>query len=236
MSNLFVASDNHPLIGHKMTRLRNKNTTSLEFRGLLKEITFFLGYEATRTLKTNTSIVDTPMHVSFSGIKLQEKVAIIPILRAGLGMADAMLEILPNAVVHHIGMYRVKESLLPVQYYNRLPKNEKCDVAYVLDPCIATSNTISAVCSILKKWGAGRVIVVATIGSREGIKRLQDTHPNVDVYVASIDETLSHDGMIIPGIGDAGDRLFATPLDEEPNTAAPQGKKRFYDEEMNSES
>jgi uracil phosphoribosyltransferase len=127
-------------------------------------------------------------------------------------------------------MYRSKDSLLPIQYYNRLPKNQACDVAYVVDPCIATSNTIHAVLSILKKWGAKRIVVVSAIGARAGVDRLLELHPDVDVYIGAVDETLSESGMIVPGIGDAGDRQFGTPSDEAP-TLLPgdphsPGKKR----------
>lgn len=113
-------------------------------------------------------------------------------------------------------MYRSKDSLLPIQYYNRLPKNQTCDVAYVVDPCIATSNTIHAVVSILKKWGAKRIVVIAAIGARAGVERLLELHPDVDVFIGAVDETLSESGMIVPGIGDAGDRQFGTPSDEAP--------------------
>lgn len=206
----------HPLVAHKMTKLRDAKTSASEFRRLLKEITFYLGYEATRELTTRVDKIHTPMNVEFDGAKLSDRIAIIPILRAGLTMADGMLELLPNAAVHHIGMYRSKDSLLPIQYYNRLPKNESCDVAYIVDPCIATSNTIHAVVSIVKKWGAKRIVVVSAIGARTGVERLQELHPDVDVFIGAIDETLSESGMIVPGIGDAGDRQFGTPSDEVP--------------------
>lgn len=131
-------------------------------------------------------------------------------------MSDALLELLPRAVVHHIGMFRVKDSLMPVQYYNRLPRNNVADVAYICDPCIATSNTVSAVVSIVKKWGAKKIVVIATIGAREGIDKLMKSHPDIDIYIGAIDEILSVDGMIIPGVGDAGDRQFGTPCDDLP--------------------
>ena len=132
------------------------------------------------------------------------------------------------------GMYRAKESLLPIQYYNRLPKNKVCDVAYVVDPCIATSNTIHAVVSILKRWGAKRIVVISAIGAREGCNRLLELHPEVELFIAAIDEVLSPTGMIIPGIGDAGDRQFGTPCDEIPNVlpeASPLQAKRKRDDE-----
>ncbi len=132
------------------------------------------------------------------------------VVRSGLPMADGVLELIPTAAVHHIGMYRTKDSLLPVQYYNRLPKHCNCDVAFIVDPCIATSNTLNAICSIVKKWGAKRIVVLAAIGSRDGVAKISEMHPDVEVHIAAIDETLSADGMILPGIGDSGDRSFGT--------------------------
>eukprot|EP00595_Chromulina_sp_UTEXLB2642_P003703 CAMPEP_0196763962 /NCGR_PEP_ID=MMETSP1095-20130614/5122_1 /TAXON_ID=96789 ORGANISM="Chromulina nebulosa, Strain UTEXLB2642" /NCGR_SAMPLE_ID=MMETSP1095 /ASSEMBLY_ACC=CAM_ASM_000446 /LENGTH=167 /DNA_ID=CAMNT_0042118345 /DNA_START=103 /DNA_END=602 /DNA_ORIENTATION=+ len=159
-------------------------------------------------------IVTTPMNAVFEGVKIADKVTIVPILRAGLGMSDGLLDLMPRAAVHHIGMYRAKESFLPVEYYNRLPRNEACDVAFICDPCIATSNTISAVCSIVKKWGAKRVIVIATVGAKVGVDKLMQLHPDVELFIGAIDDILSENAMIIPGIGDAGDRQFGTPSAE----------------------
>jgi uracil phosphoribosyltransferase len=206
----------HPLIAHKMNVLRDAKTSTSDFRGVLREITFYLGYEASRDLKTVSETVTTPMAQPFTGSKIGESIAIIPILRAGLGMCDAMLELFPRAAVHHIGMYRTKDSLIPVQYYNRLPRGEACDVAYVVDPCIATSNTIHAVVNILKRWGARRVVVISAIGARAGVERLLEEHPDVEIHIGAVDEVLSDNGMILPGIGDAGDRQFGTHHDQEP--------------------
>jgi uracil phosphoribosyltransferase len=222
-----------------MTVLRDVNTSSGDFRRILREVTFYLGYEATRTLPVSKYEVQTPMQQTYEGAKLSESVTIIPILRAGLGMCDAMLDLMPKARVHHIGkyihflsyisfllfniwycfarwmdftgMYRSKGSLLPVQYYNKLPKEHPTDIVYIIDPCIATSNTIHAVTSIVKKWGAKKIVVIAAIGSREGVDKVIQLHPDVDLYVAAIDEVLSPQGYLLPGIGDAGDRLFGTP-------------------------
>jgi len=210
-----VHVSNHPLISHKMTLLRDVKTQAHEFRRILKEITFFLGYDATRSLSSKHVTVTTPMDVDFEGTKVADSVAIIPVLRSGLAMADGMLELLPTAAVHHIGMYRAKESLLPVQYYNRLPRDAACDIAYIVDPCIATSNTLNAICSIVKKWGAKRIVVIAAVASRDGIVKISEKHPDVEIHVAAIDNILSEDGMIIPGIGDSGDRAFGTPIDGE---------------------
>eukprot|EP00597_Dinobryon_sp_UTEXLB2267_P005992 CAMPEP_0170079638 /NCGR_PEP_ID=MMETSP0019_2-20121128/15963_1 /TAXON_ID=98059 /ORGANISM="Dinobryon sp., Strain UTEXLB2267" /LENGTH=228 /DNA_ID=CAMNT_0010293183 /DNA_START=57 /DNA_END=743 /DNA_ORIENTATION=- len=198
-----------------MTVLRDKNTSATDFRKILREITFYLGYEASRDLQLTEEIITTPTNTEFKGSKIGEKIALVPILRAGLSMADGMLELFPRAVVHHIGMYRAKDSLLPIQYYNKLPKLQACDVAYVLDPSIATSNTIIAVVSLLKRWGAKKIIVLAAIGARAGVQKLLQTHPTVAVHLGAMDEFLSPEGTIIPGIGDAGDRQFGT-MDEAP--------------------
>jgi uracil phosphoribosyltransferase len=147
-----VSISNHPLIAHKMTLLRDKNTPSPEFRRLLREITFFLGFEATKDLQLFKHPITTPLGKPFDGVKISHSISIIPILRAGIGMSDGLLDLMPRAVVHHIGMYRNKTSLLPIQYYNKLPKDGASDVAYICDPCIATSNTLSACVNMVKKW------------------------------------------------------------------------------------
>lgn len=151
-------------------------------------------------------------------------------------MADGMLDLLPNAAVHHIGMFRSKISHMPVQYYNRLPHDRACDVAYVVDPCVATSNTLHAVVSILKKWGAKKIVVIAAVGCKAGITKLSSDHPDIEIFIGDLDDELTEEGMIMPGIGDAGDRQFGTPHEEEPNIlppaeeaellAAPASKKR----------
>jgi uracil phosphoribosyltransferase len=161
------------------------------------------------------------LNVEFEGGRIAEKVAVIPILRAGLTMADGFLDLLPHAAVHHIGMFRSKISHLPVQYYNRLPRDEASDVAYVVDPCVATSNTLHAVVSILKKWGAKKIVVIAAVACRTGVTRLSNDHPDIDIFVGALDEELNEAGMIVPGIGDAGDRQFGTPFEEEPEVLPP---------------
>jgi uracil phosphoribosyltransferase len=175
----------HPLIQHKLTILRNIKTSASDFRHVLKEITFYLGYEATRDLKLAQEEIITPSNLTFKGQKIGESIAIIPILRAGLGMTDALLELMPYSNVHHLGsikiysytsyvlqydlylgMYRAKHNPLPVQYYNRLPKDQVCDVAYIVDATINTSNTLHAACSIVKKWGAKKIIVISVIAGK----------------------------------------------------------------------
>jgi len=212
-TNLFLSS--HPLISHKMTILRNNKTSPHDFRRIVKEVTFYLGYEATRNMTVADIDVITPWNLTYHGHKLADKVAIIPILRAGVAMADAMLELIPNAAVHHIGMYHAKNSTLPVQYYNRLPRNTQCDVAYICDVSIATAISVLAVISIVKRWGAKRVVVVAVIGSEVGVRKILDQHPDVHLVIAAVDKELSNDGYALPGIGDAGDRLFGTPVEED---------------------
>ena len=198
------------MLAHKLSVLRSSETSSADFRRVLREITFYLGYEATSHLSTRSVRITTPM-AETSGKKLAERIALVPIMRAGLGMVDSMLELLPNADVHHIGMYRAKESLMPIQYYNKLPKGNCADVCYVLDPMIATSGTICAIVNILKKWGCPKIHVVSVLASRPGLDALVKAHPDVTVTVSHVDETLSDDGMILPGLGDAGNRLFSTP-------------------------
>ncbi len=205
----------HPIVAHKMTELRDKNTTAGEFRRLLREITYHLGFEATSAVPIKKSIVTTPLDAEYEGSVVSSKIAVVPVLRAGLEMSNAMLDLLPMASVHHIGMYRSSNALLPIQYYNRLPRNEVCDIAYVLDPCVATSNTLCAVVSILKRWGAKKVVVLSAIASEDGVEALHKKHPDTDIYLGAVDKTLSEDGMIVPGIGDAGDRQFSTPVDAE---------------------
>lgn len=206
---------NHPIVASKLTVLRDKNTKPVDFRRILKELTFYLGYEASRHLQTIPVPVVTPMGEKHDGVELAHTQCIIPILRAGIPMGDSMMELLPDAAVYHIGMYRSKGSLLPIQYYNRLPRDagEKCDTAFITDPCIATSNTLQAAVSIIKRWGAKKIVIVSAIGAKAGVDKLLAAHPDIDIFIGQIDETLSADGMITPGIGDAGDRLFGTPDD-----------------------
>ena len=192
---------------------------------LSREITFYLGYEATKDINTKATKITTPMGASHEGVVVGDKLCIIPILRAGLAMGDGMTSLLPDAAVHHIGMYRAKGSLLPIQYYNKLPRDEECDVAYIVDPCIATSNTLQAACSIVKRWGAKKIVIVAAIGAKAGVEKLREAHPDVDLYIGQIDDTLSPEGMILPGIGDAGDRLFSTPSSEVADSSPSKKRK-----------
>jgi uracil phosphoribosyltransferase len=210
----------HPLIAHKITVLRDKNTAPQQFRSILQEITYYLGYEATREMTLAAHPIETPNGAT-TGHKINQSISLIPILRAGLGMTDGMLNLVPNASIHHIGMYRSRDSLLPVQYYNKLPRGQHCDIAYIFDPCIATSATLSAAISIVKKWGAGKIVVVAAIGAQSGVDEVTRKHPDVDIYIAAVDPDLSEDGIILPGLGDAGDRQFGTPDEHVASSASP---------------
>lgn len=220
-----LAVSNHPVLLHKLSLMRSKEQPPREFRRLLREITFYVGYEATNNLLVQDSPVETPV-ATCSGFKIAETMAIVPILRAGLGMVEPMLELIPNAAVHHIGMYRQKESRRPVQYYNRLPNQDTPDVTFVLDPMIATGCTVIATVGILKNWGTKKIIVVAALASRAGIDAFHAAHPDVPVHVAAVDDVLTDGGLISPGLGDAGDRQFLTPHLDDHEMAPGTGRKR----------
>lgn len=212
------------MLQHKLALIRRQEGTSKDFRTLFREITFYLGYEATRDLTTKAISVKAGAVDNCPARKIAETVAVVPILRGGLGMTEALLELLPDSPVYHVGMYRNPGSNIPVQYYNRLPKGHPSDVALVLDPVIASSRTINAVVSIVKKWGARKIKVVTLVASRCGLEALCKMHPDVQVHLASIDELAENGLDLIPGIGDAGDRLYlgamaaeiAPPPDEVP--------------------
>lgn len=199
----------HPVLRHKLTKLRDERTEPRVFRNLLREVTFYLGYDATDDLETVPKKIKTPCG-DHNGAELTTSVALVPILRAGLGMVDPMLDLLPNATVHHIGMYRNKQSLLPVQYYNKLPKECNADVAIVLEPVIATAGTILATVAVLKTWGVPKIKIVSTIASKQGLKEVCAKNPDVEIYLGAIDDALTEEGYIMPGLGDAGDREFQT--------------------------
>ncbi|ETW07887.1 uracil phosphoribosyltransferase [Aphanomyces invadans] len=223
-----VILSTHPVLAHKLTKLRDAKTDANLFRHLLREITFYLGYEATSDLSTVPKQIKTPLG-PHQGSELATTVALVPILRAGLGMVEAMLDLLPNARVHHIGMYRNSNSLLPVQYYNKLPKECHIDCAIVLEPVINTAGTIIATVAILKVWGVSQIKIISTIASKDGLKDLYSKHPEVEVIVAAIDDTLSESGVIVPGLGDAGDRQFDTDVHHIPGGAG-SIKRKHSDE------
>ena len=210
----FVHVSTHPVVQHKITQLRRKDINQRTFRQLLGELTFYLGYEATATLKLKDEKVETPLTVH-TGKKISSKVALIPIMRAGLGMVHSMQELVPTSKVFHLGMFRNKESLLPVLYFNKLPPKPDVDTAIILEPMIATAGTLNAVIDIVKEWSERettdmRICVMTVIASKPGLAALKARHPDIKVYCCAVDEELNEEGYIIPGLGDAGDRQFGT--------------------------
>ena len=201
---------NHPLIQHKLAILRNKNTTVKEFRELISEISGLMCYEATRNLPTKEVEVETPITTAKCQMLSGKKLAMIPILRAGLGMVDSMVDMIPSAKIGHIGLYRDPETHMPVEYYCKLPEDIGSRQVYVVDPMLATGGSAIAAIDFLKKHGCKQIIMMNIIGCPEGIKAVTEAHPDVDLYVAAIDEKLNDHAYIIPGLGDAGDRIFGT--------------------------
>ena len=200
----------HPLIQHKLAILRNVNTGVKEFRELVSEIAGLMCYEATRNLPTEEVEVQTPVALAKCHMLAGKKLAIIPILRAGLGMVDTMVDMIPSAKIGHIGLYRDPVTHLPVEYYCKLPDDIGNRQVFVVDPMLATGGSAIAAIDFLKKHGCKQIIMMNIIGCPEGVKAVQDAHPDVDIYVASIDEKLNEHAYIIPGLGDAGDRIFGT--------------------------
>ena len=207
MPNVF--SSNHPLVAHKLTRLRDKNTNPKKFRELVREIAALLAYEATADLLTIPRDVVTPL-TDTTGVELQEKIGLVPILRAGLGMVEGFWELMPSAEVWHIGIYRDEKTLKPVQYYNKLPIEPRVAVCLILDPMLATGGSAVATADILKKWGVSKIKFVGLIGAPEGIARMHAAHPDVPIFLGAVDDHLNEKGYIVPGLGDAGDRQFGT--------------------------
>lgn len=204
-----VYSSTHPLVAHKLTRLRDRNTNPKKFRELVRELAALLAYEATSDLLVSPLRVDTPL-ASTNGFELQEKIGLVPILRAGLGMVEGFWELMPSAEVWHIGLYRDEKTLKPVEYYNKLPIEPTVSVCLILDPMLATGGSATATVDVLKRWGVRKIKFVGLIGSPEGIEVMQKAHPDVPIYLACIDDHLNSNGYIVPGLGDAGDRQFGT--------------------------
>ena len=200
----------HPLIKHKLTFIRDKNTGAKEFRELVKEVSMLMAYEVTRDLYVEEVEIETPLAKTTSQVIAGKKLGLIPILRAGLGMVDGMLSILPAARVGHIGLYRDPETLKPVEYYCKLPQDIGERDLIVLDPMLATGGSATAAIQFLKDRGSNSIKLVCLIAAPEGIEKVQKIHPDVDIYLASIDEKLNENAYIVPGLGDAGDRLFGT--------------------------
>ncbi|MGL4362738.1 MAG: uracil phosphoribosyltransferase [Cellulosilyticaceae bacterium] len=208
MSKIFIM--NHPLIQHKVSRLRAVDTGSKEFRELVREISQLMCYEATRELPLEDYEIKTPIETAIGKRIAGKNLSIIPILRAGLGMVDGMLDLVPTAKVGHIGLYRDPETLQPVEYYCKLPAGIDERALFVLDPMLATGGSAVAAVQFIKDKGAKNINFLCLIAAPEGLKKLQTAHPDVNIYVAALDEKLNEHGYIVPGLGDAGDRLFGT--------------------------
>jgi len=207
MSNVYASK--HPLVAHKLSRLRDKNTEPKKFRELVREVSALLAYEATADLATMPRDLETPL-AKMTGAELKEKIGLVPILRAGLGMVEGIWGLMPSAEVWHIGLYRDEHTLRPVEYYNKLPTEPTVSVCLILDPMLATGGSATATTDVLKRWGVKKIKFVGLIGAPEGIKMMQDKHPDVDIYLGEIDKGLNEHAYILPGLGDAGDRQFGT--------------------------
>ena len=207
MNNVYPSQ--HPLVTHKLTKLRSVETTPKKFRELIREISILLAYEATQDLTLESIQVETPL-ISCEGSVLKRQVGLVPVLRAGLGMVEGIWEMLPGAEVWHIGLKRDERTLSPVQYYANKPTEPKVQLCLLLDPMLATGGSASVALDLVKSWGVKRVKYIGLIAAPEGIERLQRDHPDVDLHLAGIDESLNEHGFIVPGLGDAGDRQFGT--------------------------
>jgi uracil phosphoribosyltransferase len=204
-----VHVSHHPLVRHKQTLLRSVRTEPKKFRELVREITQFLIYEATADLSLAERSIETPL-AEYPGVRIGDRIGLVPILRAGIGMVDAVLELIPTAHVWHLGLYRDHKTLEPVSYYNRLPNQPDIDLCLILDPMLATGGSAVAAVDVLKQWGASRIKFLGLIAAPEGVERLATAHPDVPIHLAAIDERLNEVGYIVPGLGDAGDRQFGT--------------------------
>jgi len=203
MSNVYAST--HPLVAHKITRMRDQGTLSKKFR----EVSALLAYEATADLQVAPRAVQTPLEQT-QGYELKEPIGLIPILRAGLGMVEGIWELMPSAEVWHIGLYRDERTLKPVAYYNKLPIAPTVSVCLILDPMLATGGSAIATVDVLKEWGVNKIKFVGILAAPEGIAALQAAHPDVPIHIATIDDHLNEHGYIVPGLGDAGDRQFGT--------------------------
>ena len=208
MSNVYVFD--HPLIQHKTAMIRKEETSVKDFRELVKEIAMLMGYEATRKLPLEEVEITTPMQKTKVNMLAGEDIAIVPILRAGLGMVDGMLALVPNAKVGHIGLYRDPETHEPIEYYCKLPADIEKRQIFVVDPMLATGGSAAAAIDFIKQRGGKNIIFMCLISAPEGIEVLQKAHPDVDIFIAAKDECLNENAYILPGLGDAGDRLYGT--------------------------
>lgn len=206
-NNLYIST--HPLVKHKLTLLRDRNTDHRKFRQLIRELAILLGYEAMADLQLADCTVETPLATATAN-RLKEEVGLVPILRAGLGMVDGILEMIPGAQVWHLGIYRDEETLRPISYYNKLPIDPTVQVCLILDPMLATGGSATAAIHVLKEWGVRRIKFVGLIAAPEGIAVVSKAHPDIPLYLAVVDDHLNERGFIVPGLGDAGDRQFGT--------------------------
>jgi uracil phosphoribosyltransferase len=204
-----VHVSNHPLVQHKLTLLRRVETEPKKFRELVRELTQFLIYEATADLRLSDKQVQTPL-APYVGKEIGERIGLVPILRAGLGMVDPVLEMIPTVRVWHLGLYRDTKTLEPIAYYNKLPAQADVDLCLILDPMLATAGSATAAVDVLKQWGAQRIKFLGLIAAPEGVQRLTEAHPDVPIHLAALDERLNDHAYIVPGLGDAGDRQFGT--------------------------
>ena len=201
---------NHPLITHKLSIMRDKETGSKDFRQLLDEISMLMGYELTRDLPLEDVEIETPVAKTMTKMISGKKLAIVPILRAGLGMVDGLLSLVPVAKVGHIGLYRDPDTHMPVEYYCKLPFDIEERITIVVDPMLATGGSSSDALTMLKNKGCRTLKLMCLVAAPEGVKKVQEDHPDVDIYTAALDERLNEHAYIVPGLGDAGDRLFGT--------------------------
>jgi uracil phosphoribosyltransferase len=199
----------HPAVLHKLALLRDVETEHKKFRELVREISWLVGYEALADVRTKTLRVRTPLEET-DGAQLADRIGLIPILRAGLGMVDAMLELMPTAQVWHLGLFRDERTLRPVEYYNKLPDQATVDLCLILDPMLATGGSATAAIEVLKAWGAVRIKLINLIAAPEGVRAVSSAHPDVAIHCAALDRQLNERGYILPGLGDAGDRQFGT--------------------------
>jgi uracil phosphoribosyltransferase len=206
-ANLHVSS--HPAVLHKLALLRQETTEPKKFRELVREISWLVGYEALANVNLREIPVRTPLE-EMKGAELADRIGLIPILRAGLGMVEAFLELMPTAEVWHLGLFRDEKTLRPVEYYNKLPDSATVDLCLILDPMLATGGSATAAIEVLKRWGARRIKLINLIAAPEGVAAVSSAHPDVPIYCAALDRQLNERGYILPGLGDAGDRQFGT--------------------------
>lgn len=204
-----VFESKHPLVKHKLSKLRDVNTTPKKFRELVREISILLAYEATQDLALMPVDIETPL-TKTTGHMLQEQIGLVPILRAGLGMVEGVWEMMPGSEVWHIGLFRDEHTLKPVEYYNKLPISPTVQLCLVLDPMLATGGSAVATINILKKWGAREIKYIGIIAAPEGIKAMREAHPDIPIHIGVVDDGLNENAYILPGLGDAGDRQFGT--------------------------